>query len=145
MDSRLQHQLGGLICQERILDWKSTRSDPDVWFRPATTDDGFKVYQYLLVYVDDLLAGAIDSFFKLKPGSIAKPTTFLGANIGQHYLKGDTKGYWSMGSAKYVAEAVNNVKQWLQEWGLQMKLKLIHHYQLIIAQNRMYLNYSTKI
>jgi hypothetical protein len=39
------HQLGFLSCL----------ADPDVWFRPATKPCGFQYYEYVLVYVDDLL------------------------------------------------------------------------------------------
>ena len=31
------------------------RNDQDVRLRPATTKDGFDYYEYILVYVDDLL------------------------------------------------------------------------------------------
>ena len=33
-----------------------TRADPDVWRRPAANPDGFEYYEYILCYVDDLLA-----------------------------------------------------------------------------------------
>ena len=32
-----------------------TRADPDVWRRPAVKPDGFKYYEYILCYVDNLL------------------------------------------------------------------------------------------
>ena len=33
-----------------------TRADPDVWRRPAIKEDGFEYYEYVLCYVDDILA-----------------------------------------------------------------------------------------
>lgn len=35
--------------------FQSCLADPDVWFRPATKPNGFQYYEYVLVYVDDLL------------------------------------------------------------------------------------------
>mmetsp|Transcript_25131 Transcript_25131/g.35990 ORF Transcript_25131/g.35990 Transcript_25131/m.35990 type:complete len:379 (-) Transcript_25131:1183-2319(-) len=39
----------------RNLGFNSSLEDPNVWFRPATKEDGSEYYEYLLVYVDDLL------------------------------------------------------------------------------------------
>ena len=38
------------------LDFVSTLTDPDVWIREAVCEDGFKYYEMLFVYVDDILA-----------------------------------------------------------------------------------------
>lgn len=35
-----------------------TYADPDVWMRPAIKGNGFKYWEYVLCYVDDLLARA---------------------------------------------------------------------------------------
>ena len=35
------------------MGYKPSRADQDVWLRPATTEDGYDYYQYILVYVDD--------------------------------------------------------------------------------------------
>jgi hypothetical protein len=39
----------------QALGFTSSLADPDVWYRAATKPDGFQYYEYLLVYVDDLL------------------------------------------------------------------------------------------
>jgi hypothetical protein len=39
----------------RSMNFKPSLADPDVWFRPATKDSGFEYYEYILVYVDDVL------------------------------------------------------------------------------------------
>jgi hypothetical protein len=31
-------------------------ADPDVWLRPAVKGNGDKYYEYVLIYVDDILA-----------------------------------------------------------------------------------------
>jgi hypothetical protein len=37
------------------MDFVPSLADPDVWYRPATKPDGFEYYEYILVYVDDIL------------------------------------------------------------------------------------------
>ena len=41
---------------EKELGFKSTVADPDVWRRPAIKPDGEIYYEYVLCYVDDVLA-----------------------------------------------------------------------------------------
>ena len=43
-----------------------TRADPEVWQRPAVKPDGFEYYEYILCYVDDLLAISHDEEKVLK-------------------------------------------------------------------------------
>ena len=43
-----------------------TRADPDVWRQPAVKPDGFEYYEYILCYVDDLLAISHDAQKVLK-------------------------------------------------------------------------------
>ena len=38
------------------LDFVSTLADPDVWIQEAVREDGFKYYEMLFLYVDDILA-----------------------------------------------------------------------------------------
>jgi Reverse transcriptase (RNA-dependent DNA polymerase) len=39
----------------RDFGFQSCLADPDVWYKPATKSDGTEYYEYVLVYVDDLL------------------------------------------------------------------------------------------
>ena len=57
------------------LGFKACRADNDVWMRPATKADGLDVYEYVLVYSDDLImigvhpeeiAAQISQHFKFK-------------------------------------------------------------------------------
>ena len=56
-----------------------TRTNPDVWHRPAVKEDRFEYYKYVLCYVDDILAishkakdalKAVQAIFKLKDDKI---------------------------------------------------------------------------
>ena len=64
-------------------------ADPDVWCRPAVKPDPFEYYEYILFYVDDLLAishdaenvlKSVQDTFKFKDDRIDKPDAYLGAN-----------------------------------------------------------------
>jgi hypothetical protein len=63
--------------------------DPDVRMHSATKPDGYSYYEYVLVYVDDVLAishqgdkiiKGLEEFYRLKDG-YKKPSLYLGAEI----------------------------------------------------------------
>jgi hypothetical protein len=63
-----------------------TVADPDVYRRPNAKEDGFKYYEYILVYVDDVLIVShspnthlerIQANYELNPSSIGPPTRYL--------------------------------------------------------------------
>ena len=63
-----------------------TRVNPDVWRRTAVKEDGFEYYEYVLCYVDDILATshkakdalkAVQAVFKLKDDRIEPPDMYL--------------------------------------------------------------------
>ena len=37
------------------MNYKPSREDPDIWMRPAVKGSGFKYYEYVLCYVDNIL------------------------------------------------------------------------------------------
>ena len=107
------------------LGFTSCRADPDVWFRPATKQDGTKYYEYVVVYTDDILALStdprsiltqIDQHYMLKKQSIGEPDRYLGATISKNHLDDDpSKVRWGMGADQYVKEAIRNVENWLEQ------------------------------
>jgi len=71
------------------MGFTSCLADPDVWFKSAMKADGTEYYEYVLVYVEDLLVlshqpdkimKALEDFYRLKDG-FAKPDRYLGAQI----------------------------------------------------------------
>jgi hypothetical protein len=104
------------------LGYTSCLADPDVWFRSATKECGFEYYEYVLVYVDDLLVlshhpeltmKALESFYRLKDG-FAEPNRYLGAEVKKWYFPTDnSKAYWALSSSQYVQEAIKNVENYL--------------------------------
>ena len=87
-------------------------------------------YGYVLLYVDDCLAIShdatsvlqrLDNFFQMKPGSIGDPDIYLGAKLREVMLSNGVK-CWSMLSAKYVKDAICNIKDYIEKNLDSMKL-----------------------
>ena len=69
-----------------------TKAEPDVWIILAVKPCGFRYYEMLLCYVDDVLSiseeplktmKGIQRTFKLKYDMIAEPEDCLGASLAQ--------------------------------------------------------------
>ena len=75
----------------RLLGYEPCRADPDLWFKAQVLpDDSFEYYEYVLLYVDNILAishnaisalDRMDKFFMMKKGSIGDPDIYLGAKL----------------------------------------------------------------
>jgi hypothetical protein len=68
------------------LEFVSCLADPDVWMREAVKVTGEEYNEYIFIYVDDILVisqnpstimHTISDSYRLKDGSIQKPTTYL--------------------------------------------------------------------
>ena len=103
------------------LGYVSSKADPDVWLRPQTKPDGFRYYEYVLVYVDDILhishdtnptMFALSKLYRLKEESMGPPTRYLGANIKWDQLPDGTQ-CWQMSGNDYVTNAVKNLEETL--------------------------------
>ena len=91
--------------------------------RPETKEDRFKYYEYVLIYVDNILTVSAEpakvmktlaSLYKLKEDPLtrkkyAKPERYLGANVGEFKFP-DRGTAWYMSADDYVKEAVRNVE-----------------------------------
>ena len=82
--------------------------------RKTTKAGGFQYWEYILVYVDDVLVisehpgrimEAIGTAFTIKPGSMREPDLYLGADISKHFIHDSdepTKVRWAMSCDNYV-------------------------------------------
>ena len=111
------------------LGYTMCRADNDVWMRPAVKADGTEIYEYILLYTDDLLVcginpkdvlDQIDQHFKLKPGSVEVPTKYLGADVGTFTCANGTEA-WYLSSNTYLKSAIQNVEAWLSKRGDKLK------------------------
>ena len=81
------------------IGFKSIPAGPDVWLRPAIEPDGEEYYEYVLMYVDDILEISIDPTEILKSmegktvkynnGKIAPPEMYLGAILKRKMVNGN--------------------------------------------------------
>ena len=57
-----------LFLAETLIDigFKPSLADPDIWMRPAMKSNGFKYWEFILCYVDDLLCIHKDPSIALK-------------------------------------------------------------------------------
>jgi hypothetical protein len=104
------------------MGFQSSMADPDVWLRAASKGDGEDYYEYVLMYVDDILAIScnarlileeIQGTFKLKNDKIETPEFYLGAKLQQK----DINGYkcWTITTQDYIKAAVKNVEETLKK------------------------------
>jgi hypothetical protein len=77
------------------LGFVNSRADPDAWMRKATKPDGLKYWEYVLCYMNDILAIShlpqsimddISKYVKFKSGSVQAPEYYLGADILRHTI-----------------------------------------------------------
>ena len=123
--ARKQH----LSSSIKSLGFKSSRGDPDLYLRAACKPDGTEYYEYMLVYVDDILCIShatapimkdLATRYWLKEGSIGPPTRYLGADIGtMEYLDG--KECWAMSSDSYLQNAIKIVEGFMDGEGVKMR------------------------
>ncbi len=114
------------------LGFTSSRADPDVWFRRAKRTTGEEYYEYVLLYVDDVLVISeraeqvlrkeIGQQFVLKEESIGKPTQYLGGKLREVTLENGVSA-WSFSSTQYVQAAVKNVEEYLSSKGEKLVAK----------------------
>ena len=95
-------------------------ADPDVWMKSNTDGKGRDYYEYVLIYVDDVLAishepnvimNALTKLYRLKEPPEA-PARYLGANMGKYEFADGGKA-WYQSSDDYIKAAVKNVDKQL--------------------------------
>jgi len=107
------------------MNFVSSTADPDVWLRPAIKPDGTEYYEYVLCYVDDILAISIDpksvleglkgGTVKFKNDKIETPEMYLGAKLQKKSIDG--MECWTITSEEYIKAAVNTIKTSISKGG----------------------------
>ena len=100
------------------IGFQSSPADPDVWLRPAVKFNGEEYYEWVLMYVDDILAISMDptailksmegDTVKYKNGKIEPPEMYLGAKLQEKEI--NDYSCWTISSADYIKAAVQTVK-----------------------------------
>ena len=80
------------------LDFRSSIADPDVWMRPAVKSDGTECYEYVMCYVDDVLAASVNAkevirsleggTVRFKNDMVELPKMYLGAKLQHKEING---------------------------------------------------------
>ena len=104
-------------------------ADRDLWMRKSTKPDGTKYWEYVLCYVDDVLAISHDpqaimdylnQAYTLKPDSVKEPDGYLGATIKKYQLDGD-QSCWAASSDLYLKRALADVETELDKIGQKLR------------------------
>ena len=119
----------------REANFECSKADPDVWFQAAMKADGFKYYEYVLVYIDDILAVSgnpkvimdyLESKYMLKKDLIKEPDSYLGAKIFKWCIDGvkdEEKLQWAMSAKGYLKLVLKDVEATLDEVGKKLPSK----------------------
>ena len=118
------------MLSQTMMDMKYTRykADHDVWYLPAVKPNGFEYYEYVLIFVDNILnishntkatMETLGNLYQLKPGSVGPPYRYLGGNIGNFQLEDGTMA-WFISANEYVKAACANVVTMLEKDGLKL-------------------------
>jgi hypothetical protein len=111
------------FCAEHLdaMNYHSTTGDPDVWIRPCTDGHGNEFYEYMLVYVDDIMSisfdpdKAINQFkdqgFTLKGGVALIPESYVGTELSYKRLQMHETDCWTLSTTKYIKNSIENLEQ----------------------------------
>ena len=114
------------------IGFKSSKGDFDIWMRPAIKPDGHQYYEYIMLYVDDVMAASHNALslmkdlgkgIKYKNDTIEPPTSYLGAQLKKKKLPNGNH-CWSLSSEKYVNAAIANVEAAAKKKGRKIPHKV---------------------
>jgi len=105
----------------REFGYFSSLADPDVWMKARTKANGQTYYEYLLIYVDDVLCISekpsefmlkLQSIYTLKNG-FAPPKSFLGVDIHPYevHKHGQVQRCYGMSSESYLRRIITDLEQ----------------------------------
>jgi hypothetical protein len=102
--------------------------------RPNVKCSGEHYYDYIFVYVDDLLVisayakqimETIGKTYRFKDGSVGPPKTYLGAEIKEFRQPYDpASSMWSMSADKYVLDALQQIEKSVNRFGKRLPIKV---------------------
>ena len=114
------------------MGFKSYLADPDIWMRPAVKPDRGEYYEYILMYVDDILAISmqprdvmkdIERRFKFKNNKVEEPSSYLGARLQKKVING--WDCWTVTSLDYVKSDVATVEEAVKKNTRQLPNKVL--------------------
>jgi hypothetical protein len=121
------------------MGYTSCLADVDVWMSSAAKPTGKQYYEYILVYVDDVLVVSHDPQaimnelsrqYTLKEGSVRPPSKYLGSNIALYDVPPPDGNFmqgtrcWAMSVATYIKQTVADVQHTLNKVGQRLKTRV---------------------
>ena len=106
------------------LGFESCKSDPDIWVTLEQKDDGYNYWEYVLLYVDDILAISLDPkvivikiphMIILNNDKIEVPYIYLGEQLELEPLS-DIQ-FWTIINVDYINDAIYNVEEEIKTKG----------------------------
>ena len=116
----------------RDAGFKSCLADPDIWMKRNRKPDGMEYWEYVLVYVDDVLVishdpGKVMKIFQkaytMKKDSVKEPEEYLGTRIRRFTMEDGTET-WAMSSDLYVKRAIADVQTELAKVNQALRTKV---------------------
>ena len=114
------------------MGFKSLVADPDVWIRPSVKTGREENYEYILMYMDDILAismqprdamKGIERRFKFKNDKVEEPSSYLGAQLQKKVI--NVWDCWTVTILDYVKAAVATVKEDVKKTTRQLPNKVL--------------------
>ena len=127
--------LANILSSE--LGFEKCLADNDVWYRPSRNANDDRVYDYICIYVDDILIASNNSklymetlgtFVELKSGSVKVPDSYLGTDVKLYKSPDDGRQFWALSSNSYLKEALRIVKDVMERSGVRVRGKGVHPY-----------------
>ena len=121
----------------REAGFESCRADPDVWMKPGVKPGGTKYWQYVLIYVDDILVishdpqktmDVLSEKYTLKAGSVKAPDAYLGTKSKQWKIADSDDPHtvrWDISSDTYVKRAIADVERELEQVGKMLPTRIV--------------------
>ena len=124
---------GAAYCHHRAtcmehMGYKSCLVDSYVWMQNNMNANGHEIYEYILVYMGDILAMCLDPksaldclnrYFILKEGSGRPPNIYLGAKLRLISME-NGGSCWTQRASGYVQEAVKAIEDWLKAHNMRL-------------------------
>jgi hypothetical protein len=110
------------------MGFSACQADADVWLRKNAKPNGSEYYEYLLVYVDDILVvshntqsvmDTLSEHYTLKAERVRPPKEYLGSDISTFDISptetAPASTCWLMSAETYIKHAVKDAKRTIGE------------------------------
>jgi hypothetical protein len=129
-----------------LMGFESSMADPDIWLYVASKSNGRKYYEYIMMYIDDILVlshnahvimNEIKTTFKFKNNKVVPLDYNLGAKLQKKPINGIE--CWNVTSQDYIKTAVKNIEDALKKKGNKIPTTNVNTPMNIAYSQKMYI------